>query len=157
MHLVTLLGTWSTNRSLDTLENASPKSPKCKWSPGWPDWANFRPLGNTLGSFFNCSSSPNFSGCFFLRKKSYALILPKNVFWQHFGRLFLKLIRSLWWSLTFLALTHLSPLWIIYHWNCFVCNSRARLIIQSADIFYLPSARRFFCEILNWQLRAAEI
>jgi hypothetical protein len=59
---------------------------------GWPDWANFCPLGDCLllGQFLeNCRRSLHFWAAFVLGKV-YGLNLTKKLVGLHFGRFFLK-------------------------------------------------------------------
>jgi hypothetical protein len=69
----------------------------CGWAksmPGWPDWANFRPLGNNLHSQFISFSKNIWSNFFHVRR--HVLVLTKSGMGYILGHFFRKLVRSPW-------------------------------------------------------------
>jgi hypothetical protein len=58
-------------------------------TPGWPDWANFRPMGDTSfwAVFLITKGRPHFCATFF-HGESYALIATKKMFGLQFGIFF---------------------------------------------------------------------
>jgi hypothetical protein len=85
-------------------------------TPGWPDWANFRLLGNYLlwVVFVKITEVAQKNWAIFFKGKSFVLIMTKNGLGYTLGDFF-TLIRSPWMTLTLVLFLkknhHLLTFW----------------------------------------------